>query len=110
MNTQYRHYRMIDIDWLGRQTINNLGGTTFAFIEHDDHALIGVAQCSQSDNFCRKKGRSIADLRLKVKPLKITLDELENVVKRPQNSKRDDVIAFVKRLDEFFGTSVSKFK
>ena len=70
-------------------TINNHGGLTIAYREHDNGTVfeVAIARCNLLDNFCRKTGRCIAlgnlnwdRLWLCPKPAEIDKKDLHNHV------------------------------
>lgn len=108
MTIKYRHFRLIESNIFGEQTIWNMGGFTFAFVEDGDDSLVAVAQCSTEDNFCRKTGRELAAIRL-ASPMKATQSEVNRFIKQTEQSTFEDQLDFAKRIDKFFGTSLSKW-
>ena len=108
MTIKYRHFRLIDSNIFGEQTIWNMGGFTFAYVEDGDQCLVAVSQCSDKDNFCRKTGRELAAIRL-ASPMKATQSEVNRFIKRTEQSTFEDQLDFAKRIDKFFGTSLSKW-
>lgn len=107
MTIKYRHFRLIEGNLFGKPTICNMGGFTFAYVEDGDQCLVAVAQCSENDNFCRKTGRDLAAVRLAT-PMKVTQSEVNRFIKQDEECTFEDQLAFAKRIDKFFGTSLSK--
>lgn len=108
MTIKYRHFRLIERNLFGKPTICNMGGFTFAYVEDGDQCLVAVAQCSKNDNFCRKTGRDLAAVRLAT-PMKVSQSEVNRFIKHDEQCTFEEQLAFAKRIDKFFGTSLSKW-
>lgn len=89
MTIKYRHFRNIVEDFRTCSwVVSNLGGITLAYREvlasnesDENEYQIGVAACSNKDNFEFKKGREVATNRLLKNPLTITAEELDSLLR-----------------------------
>lgn len=89
MTIKYRHFRNIVEDFKTCSwVVSNLGGITLAYREvmasegcTGNEYQIGVAACSNKDNFEFKKGREVSTNRLLKNPLTITGEELDSLLR-----------------------------
>lgn len=80
---EYRHYRFIDFQvyksgdgMTGSFVPFNMGGYTMAYIIDGDCAHIGIAKCSEKENFNKQVGRVIAAHKVLNSPVTISTDRL----------------------------------
>ena len=83
-NIKYKHIRQGCVEWHLDGTINrspyNLGGYTIAYKQVGEDAYhVGLAICSDEDNYDKALGRSIAKARLRTLPYFVTEEQLNSI-------------------------------
>lgn len=83
LQVEYRHYRFNDFvpfkngNGMDGQIVPfNMGGYTLAYIIDGDVAHIGIAKCSEKENFNKNTGRIIAASKAIENPVTIHLNNL----------------------------------
>lgn len=74
---EYRHFRFLDA-WAA--WINPMGGYTLAYVVDGEFAHIGIADCSDLDNFNKNTGRVISSTKALENPVTITIGRLHNLL------------------------------
>ena len=69
---KYRHFREYIQDKIAQH-----GGVSIAIYRYDKYALVGIAICSNKDNFSKKSGRNIATVRLNLERKVIDIKDVK---------------------------------
>ncbi len=118
MTITYRHFRNIVEDFrTWSWAVSNLGGITLAYREvltsdesGENEYQIGIAACSNKDNFEFKKGREVATNRLLKNPLTINGEELESLLNCTSSDEvvigREDMWELVQKIEDHFNLNL----